>query len=97
MEILIGSLSKVADQFDSHVRKSIPHYEDIQKYISRLSIWFIKKNSTIYDLGVLQELRFNISNIHKKNLKFVCIDQSKKMLNLAKKNKIVNINLYLKI
>ena len=41
----------VALNFDEHVNQSIPHYKDIQKYVCSLSEWFLKENSTIYDLG----------------------------------------------
>ena len=43
--------NNVALNFDEHVSQSIPHYKDIQKYVCSLSEWFLKENSTIYDLG----------------------------------------------
>ena len=42
---------KVAQHFDKHVNQSIPHYKDLQLYISALAEWFIKDGSIVYDLG----------------------------------------------
>ena len=41
----------VSNNFDKHVRQSIPMYDQIQKYICSLSEWFLKDGSNIYDLG----------------------------------------------
>jgi tRNA (cmo5U34)-methyltransferase len=44
---------EVAEQFDDHVRKSIPLYEEVQTRVVKLSDWFIQSenNEYIYDLG----------------------------------------------
>jgi len=44
---------EVAGQFDEHVRKSIPQYDEIQDRVVKLSDWFLKGegNETVYDLG----------------------------------------------
>tara|TARA_B100000767_G_scaffold275240_1_gene311188 strand:- start:1439 stop:2173 length:735 start_codon:yes stop_codon:yes gene_type:complete len=85
--------NKVAKTFDIHVNKSIPHYSDIQKYAVSLSEWFLQENSRIYDLGcstgetikLIGELKLN------NNIEVIAIDQSRKMLEIAKnKNKKVN-------
>ena len=79
----------VAQNFDKHVKQSIPHYESIQKYICSFSEWFIKKDSIIYDLGCSTgETAKNICNFHynkKVNFKFIGIDSNKQMIKLAKK------------
>lgn len=77
----------VAANFDNHVLQSIPHYADLQKYLVQLSEWFLKENCIIYDLGcstgetINQILKLKITT----NFKIIGIDNSKKMLELAKK------------
>jgi tRNA (cmo5U34)-methyltransferase len=43
----------VAEQFDEHVRKSIPLYEEVQTRVVKLSDWFLKSEGEehVYDLG----------------------------------------------
>ena len=43
--------NKVALKFDTHVNQSIPHYLDLQSYTVKLSEWFLKDNTLVYDLG----------------------------------------------
>ena len=43
--------SNVAKKFDTHVQQSIPHYLDLQHYTVKLSEWFLKDNTLVYDLG----------------------------------------------
>ena len=77
----------VAKNFDKHVNQSIPHYSDLQTYVSALAEWFIKDGSTVYDLGC--STGESIKNICKLNtktqFKIVGYDSSKKMIDLAKK------------
>lgn len=77
----------VAKNFDKHVNQSIPHYKDLQLYISALAEWFIKDGSVIYDLGC--STGESIKNICKLNTKtkfeIIGLDSSKKMIDLAKK------------
>ena len=42
---------EVASKFDTHVKQSIPHYSSFQKYIARLSEWFLKDDCLVYDLA----------------------------------------------
>ncbi len=85
----------VANSFDKHVRQSIPFYDQIQSYICSLSEWFLKDKSTIYDLGCSTgETAKNINNFNfnrNVNFKYVGLDNSQQMINLAKK-KIKNKN-----
>ena len=41
----------VPKKFDTHIKKSVPYYEDMHQLIANLSDFFIKKNSICYDLG----------------------------------------------
>ena len=42
---------QVSESFDSHVIKSVPFYEEIQRMVVEISEYFIKDNSVIYDIG----------------------------------------------
>lgn len=42
---------QVSQHFDTHVRKSVPLYEEVQKAVIEISEWFIRDNSVVYDLG----------------------------------------------
>ena len=59
---------KVAENFDKHVIQSIPHYQDLQKYLVQLSEWFLKDDTYVYDLGCSTgetiKKNFTIKNIH---------------------------------
>ena len=82
--------------FDKHVKKSVPLYDEGHELICDLSDYFIKDNSIIYDLGsstgtFLKKLSINQKN--KKNLKFIGYDNAKSMVTYANKhNKLKNIN-----
>jgi tRNA (cmo5U34)-methyltransferase len=83
----------VALQFDSHVRKSVPFYDEIQRMIVEMSDWFIHSNSLVYDLGC--SVGETITNLYHKHSKlksprFIGIDSSKEMLDIARKNLINN-------
>ena len=85
---------EVALNFDEHVHNSIPHYNSMQHYISKLSEWFVKDRSVIYDLGCSSGntiLNISQKNYKKKKLKFICIDSNKKMLAVSKK-KVTIVN-----
>jgi len=77
----------VAKNFDKHVNQSIPHYKDLQIYISALAEWFIKDGSFVYDLGC--STGESVKNICQLNTKtkfnIIGYDSSEKMIQLAKK------------
>ena len=77
----------VAENFDKHVNQSIPHYKNLQTYISALAEWFIKDGSVIHDLGCSTgETIKNICKLNTKtNFEIIGYDASKKMIDLAKK------------
>ncbi len=41
----------VAEHFDSHVRKSIPLYDEVQSLCVSIGEWFVAEDSLVYDLG----------------------------------------------
>ena len=43
--------NKLAPNFDKHIKKSIPIYQDIRWLCLELSDYFIKNGSNVYDVG----------------------------------------------
>ena len=86
------SFSKeVVDVFDSHVRKNVPIYDDMQNMVVDMSEWFVKDNSIIYDLGSSTGSTLNLlSERHKnkKDIEFIGIDNSVSMVEKAMENRI---------
>ena len=82
----------VSNNFDKHVRQSIPMYDQIQKYICSLSEWFLKDGSNIYDLGCSTgETAKNIfKKFPNKKISYIGYDISKEMIKIAIK-KILRI------
>ncbi len=77
--------NKVAKVFDVHVNQSIPMYKEFHKQIAKISEFYLKDNSVIYDLGCSTgNFIFEVCKIKDKNLIIYGIDESKKMLELAK-------------
>jgi len=79
-----GSVSK---NFDKHVSKSVPLYNEGHEIISNLSEFFINNNSTCVDIGcstgtLIEKI---VKNNRKKNFKIIGIDSIKSMINLSKK------------
>ncbi len=84
---------EVAKHFDTHVRKSIPLYEEVQRMTIDMSEWFIHNGSTIYDIGSSTgETIFHLQKKHasKKNVRFIGIDNSEMMVKRAKKKVSAN-------
>ena len=42
---------EVAEHFDEHVRRSVPLYDEAQQMVVDLSEWFVRDDSTVYDIG----------------------------------------------
>ncbi len=85
--------SEVAEQFDTHVRKSIPQYEEVQRMTADMSEWFIHDGSTVYDIGSSTgETLFHLQRKHvsKKNVRFIGIDSSEMMVKQARKKVSAN-------
>jgi len=76
----------VAENFDAHVRKSIPLYEEVQRMVVDMSEWFVRDGSTIYDIGSSTgETILHLHNKHiaKQNVRYIGIDNSKGMVKQA--------------
>lgn len=77
----------VADNFESHVNKSVPFYKLAHKHTIDISNFFLNKGSICYDLGcstgsLLRELQKKYS---KKNLCLKGVDDSSEMIKVAKR------------
>lgn len=80
---------EVSEEFDLHVRQSIPLYNEFQKLTIKIAEFFIRNNDIIYDLGCATgETAYLINKKNdenaKKKIKLILIDNSKDMLNKAK-------------
>lgn len=78
----------VADSFDTHVRKSVPFYDEIQRMTVELSEYFIQNQSMIYDLGCSTgETLTQLCELHrKKQAQFIGVELSEPMAEKARSN-----------
>ena len=74
--------------FDRHIKRSIPFYEEGHRLILEISDYFIKENSVCYDLGCSTgHLTGSLAKRHrKKTLKIIGIDKEENMVKEAEKN-----------
>ena len=79
---------KVVNNFEDHIRSSVPFYKISHELTVKMSDFFIKNNSTCYDLGCSKgNLLKDIEKRHsQKKVKLIGIDESREMINSAKKN-----------
>jgi len=80
--------SKVADNFDSHARKSIPYYLEGHELITNLSDFFVTSNSVCYEIGCSTgTLTYKLAshNADKTGSRFIGIDAEKEMVQTAKR------------
>lgn len=79
---------QVTEVFDSHVRKSVPLYDNFHSTIGDLSEWFIEEDTNVYDIGTSTgEGLSNLISHHKnKHINYIGIDSSKDMIEKAKEN-----------
>lgn len=77
---------EVSQQFEEHVRKSLPFYPRLQEMIASLSDYFVAEQAVIYDLGCATgETIYQIEQRHKdKGLQYIGIDCSEEMIQRAK-------------
>lgn len=70
---------EVTKQFSSHVRASVPFYDEFHSVILELSSWFVEPNSTIYDLGASTGELISLLQRRHDNVNFIAIENSKSM------------------
>ena len=87
---------KVAKVFDTHVNQSIPLYSEFHKQSAKIAEFYCKENSIIYDLGCSTGKFILEICKYKKKLNIFGIDNSKKMIEIAKKktSKVKNNKIY---
>lgn len=77
---------KTPKRFKSHIKSSVPFYQEGQILTSQFSQFFISENNTVYDLGCSTgELTSKIYDYNKhKRLKVIGVDVEKSMIKQAK-------------
>jgi tRNA (cmo5U34)-methyltransferase len=78
----------VSKAFDSHVHKSVPFYDEIQRMVMELSEYFVRDHSVVYDLGSSTGTTLDLlSTTHsgKEDVQFIGFDLSKFMVAEARK------------
>ncbi|MFK2821122.1 methyltransferase [Flavobacteriaceae sp. LMIT009] len=72
--------------FDTHVKRSIPCYSQIQELIGIMSKTLLSDNSLVYDLGTATGniIRSIHNENEKKNIKYIGLDKSLPMIRKAK-------------
>lgn len=89
---------EVSRAFDSHVRKSVPFYDELQRMVVELSEYFVADGSVIYDLGSSTgETLYRLAEYHsgKENLQLVGVEMSEAMVEEARK-KVTSPNVRLR-
>lgn len=79
----------VASNFDFHIEKSVPLYNEFKWLGEKLSDYYLKEDSIVYDIGCSTGSflkRLAIRHNNKKKIKLYGIDIVKNMINFAKKN-----------
>lgn len=78
---------EVSRAFDSHVRKSIPFYDEIQRMVVELSEYFVGDGGVVYDLGSSTGETLNqLATYHsgKENLQLIGVEVSDSMIEQAR-------------
>jgi len=78
---------EVAKDFDQHVRKSVPFYDQVQDMVVEMSEWFVRDGMAVYDLGTSTGetiLQLQRKHAGKKDLRFIGVDNSLPMLEKAR-------------
>jgi len=81
------SFANISEDFDDHIRKSIPLYESGHRLVCHYSDFFLKGDSLVYDIGcstgqMLSKLAAR--HPHKPGLKLVGIDTVEDMIDRAR-------------
>ena len=79
---------EIVNIFDSHVRKSVPLYDNFHNIIGDLSEWFVEDNTNVYDIGASTGIGLNnlISHHINKKVNYIGVDSSAEMLKKARNN-----------
>ena len=83
------SFKGISNEFENHINKSVPLYEQAHKLVTSLTDFFIRPNSIIIDIGCSTgNLISSISDRqnHINDINFYLIDEVSDMLKYAEKN-----------
>lgn len=86
----------VPETFVSHIRKSVPFYDEGHDLICKLSDYFIKNNSLCYDLGTSTGALINKlakQHEHRPGVRWIGIDSEGSMIKQAKKEAKTTLNI----
>ena len=78
---------EIINDFETHIKKSVPNYTQGHDLILKLSDFFVKEDSLIYEIGSSTGiLSFHLAKRHskKQNTKFIAIEIEQDMINYAK-------------
>lgn len=78
---------QVSASFDSHVRKSVPLYDEVQHLVTGISEYFVHDGSLIFDVGCSTGetlLQLAQKHAHKENVRLVGLEQSPAMVERAR-------------
>ncbi len=78
----------VVDEFEEHIKKSIPFYDEGHQLIEEISDYFIKDDSICYELGSsTAKLSYKLSKRHQqKGATFIALEREKAMVKKALSN-----------
>ena len=91
---------KTPEFYSRHIRRSVPLYEEGHDLICQLSHYFVKEDSTCYEIGVsVGELLGKLASIHKdrKDCRWIGIDSEVSMIANARKNLKNFSNIHLEV
>ncbi len=78
----------VVDNFDEHVKKSVPLYLEGHQITCDLSKFFVKNDSVVYEIGSstgVLSVKLSKSNLTKSGVHFIGFDIEKDMVNFSNK------------
>lgn len=69
------------ENFDDHINLSIQNYSGLIEHIKNISTYYIKENTTVYDIGCSTGKLISILRDHNKleNVKYIGIDKAKNL------------------
>jgi len=83
----------IAENFDNHVKQSVPLYEETQRMVTEISTFYLRNNDCIIDLGCSTGTTIlKINQAINKDIEYIAIDDSEQMIDICKKN-LQNINI----
>ena len=89
---------QVSKSFDSHVRKSVPFYDELQRMVVEISEYFVRDQSVVYDLGSSTgSTLLNLGEAHKdkENVQMIGVDLSESMVKEARERlKFPNVRFF---